>query len=113
MVLPQSPGLAPDALTAIVAFSSSVFTNWLYSSGFMVLDSAPIASFDTETNSLDPLAARLVAYAPFQRAAVWLAERLRAAQGPRYRRVPPGTAAAWHQRWPTPGRPGISGQRCR
>jgi chromatin segregation and condensation protein Rec8/ScpA/Scc1 (kleisin family) len=37
--------------------------------------------------------ARLVAYAPFQRAAHWLAERLRAAQGPRYRRVPPGTAA--------------------
>ena len=42
----------------------------------------------------DALAARLVAYAPFQRAAVWLADRLRAAQGPRYRRVPPGTAAA-------------------
>jgi segregation and condensation protein A len=41
----------------------------------------------------DALVARLVAYAPFQRAAQWLAERLRAAQGPRYRRVPPGTAA--------------------
>jgi len=36
----------------------------------------------------DALVARLVAYAPFQRAATWLAER------PRYRRVPPGTAAA-------------------
>ena len=42
----------------------------------------------------DALVARLVAYAPFQRAATWLAERLRAAEGPRYRRVPPGTAAA-------------------
>lgn len=41
----------------------------------------------------EALSARLVAYAPFQRAAHWLAERLRAAQGPRYRRVPPGTAA--------------------
>ena len=34
------------------------------------------------------LAARLVAYAPFQRAAGWLAERQRASAGPRYRRVP-------------------------
>jgi segregation and condensation protein A len=34
------------------------------------------------------LAARLVAYAPFPRAATWLAERARAADGPRYRRVP-------------------------
>lgn len=34
------------------------------------------------------LAARLVAYAPFQRAAHWLAERARAGAGPRYRRVP-------------------------
>lgn len=33
------------------------------------------------------LAARLVAYAPFQRAAVWLAERARVSAGPRYRRV--------------------------
>lgn len=41
----------------------------------------------------DALIARLVAYAPFQRAAQWLADRLRAAEGPRYRRVPPGTAA--------------------
>lgn len=40
----------------------------------------------------EALVARLVAYAPFQRAAQWLAERLRQAQGPRYRRVPPGTA---------------------
>jgi segregation and condensation protein A len=35
----------------------------------------------------EALAARLVAYAPFQRAAGWLAERLRASAGPRYRRV--------------------------
>lgn len=41
----------------------------------------------------EALVARLVAYAPFQRAAQWLADRLRQAQGPRYRRVPPGTAA--------------------
>lgn len=41
----------------------------------------------------EALTARLVAYAPFQRAALWLAERLRAAEGPRYRRVPPGTRA--------------------
>lgn len=41
----------------------------------------------------EALIARLVAYAPFQRAAQWLADRLRAAEGPRYRRVPPGTAA--------------------
>jgi segregation and condensation protein A len=41
----------------------------------------------------EALVARLVAYAPFQRAALWLADRLRAAEGPRYRRVPPGTAA--------------------
>lgn len=41
----------------------------------------------------EALVARLVAYAPFQRAAQWLAERLRAAEGPRYRRVAPGTAA--------------------
>jgi segregation and condensation protein A len=34
------------------------------------------------------LAARLVAYAPFQRAAGWLAERARDSAGPRYRRVP-------------------------
>ena len=34
------------------------------------------------------LAARLVAYAPFSRAAAWLAERAAAAAGPRYRRVP-------------------------
>ncbi len=34
------------------------------------------------------LAARLVAYAPFQRAAMWLAERAAASAGPRYRRVP-------------------------
>lgn len=40
----------------------------------------------------EALVARLVAYAPFQRAAEWLTERLRMAQGPRYRRVPPGTA---------------------
>ncbi len=36
----------------------------------------------------EALAARLVAYAPFQRAAGWLAERGRACVGPRYRRVP-------------------------
>jgi segregation and condensation protein A len=35
----------------------------------------------------EALAARLVAYAPFQRAAGWFAERLRASAGPRYRRV--------------------------
>ncbi len=35
----------------------------------------------------EALAARLVAYAPFQRAASWLAERLRDSAGPRYRRV--------------------------
>lgn len=34
------------------------------------------------------LAARLVAYAPFQRAAAWLAERAAMSAGPRYRRVP-------------------------
>lgn len=34
------------------------------------------------------LAARLVAYAPFQRAAAWLAERAHDTAGPRYRRVP-------------------------
>ncbi len=34
------------------------------------------------------LAARLVAYAPFPRAASWLAERARDCAGPRYRRVP-------------------------
>ena len=34
------------------------------------------------------LAARLVAYAPFQRAAAWLAQRARDCAGPRYRRVP-------------------------
>lgn len=39
----------------------------------------------------EALAARLIAYAPFQRTALWLAERLTAAEGPRYRRVPPGT----------------------
>jgi len=36
----------------------------------------------------EALAARLVAYAPFQRAAEWLAERARDNVGPRYRRVP-------------------------
>ena len=40
------------------------------------------------------LAARLVAYAPFQRAAAWLAERQRASAGPRYRRVPLEARAA-------------------
>lgn len=41
----------------------------------------------------EALAARLVAYAPFQRAAGWLAERGRECVGPRYRRVPvPGIA---------------------
>ncbi len=40
----------------------------------------------------EALVGRLVAYAPFQRAALWLADRLRAAERPRYRRVPPGTA---------------------
>lgn len=39
------------------------------------------------------LAARLVAYAPFQRAAAWLAERAAASAGPRYRRVPLAGAA--------------------
>lgn len=34
------------------------------------------------------LAARLIAYAPFQRAAEWLAERAGENAGPRYRRVP-------------------------
>ena len=34
------------------------------------------------------LAARLIAYAPFPRAAVWLADRTRDCAGPRYRRVP-------------------------
>ncbi|MEW6583152.1 MAG: segregation/condensation protein A [Actinomycetota bacterium] len=34
------------------------------------------------------LAARLIAYAPFQRAAEWLAERAGECAGPRYRRVP-------------------------
>ncbi len=34
------------------------------------------------------LAARLVAYAPFQRAAAWLTQRARDCAGPRYRRVP-------------------------
>lgn len=38
------------------------------------------------------LAARLVAYAPFQRAARWLADRMAASAGPRYRRVPLGGA---------------------
>jgi len=36
----------------------------------------------------EALAARLVAYAPFPRAASWLAERARDSAGPRYRRVP-------------------------
>ena len=45
------------------------------------------------------LAARLVAYAPFQRAAHWLAERARLGAGPRYRRVPLEGAA------PTPPPP--------
>jgi segregation and condensation protein A len=39
------------------------------------------------------LAARLIAYAPFPRAAAWLAERARDSAGPRYRRVPLGGAA--------------------
>lgn len=34
------------------------------------------------------LAARLIAYAPFQRASEWLAERAGESAGPRYRRVP-------------------------
>jgi segregation and condensation protein A len=34
------------------------------------------------------LASRLIAYAPFPRAAAWLAERARDSAGPRYRRVP-------------------------
>ena len=33
--------MAPDAFTATVAFSNSVFTNAVYSSGVMLLDSAP------------------------------------------------------------------------
>ncbi len=36
----------------------------------------------------EALAARIVAYAPFQRAAAWLGERGRACLGPRYRRAP-------------------------
>ncbi|MGD9573470.1 MAG: ScpA family protein [Thermoleophilia bacterium] len=36
----------------------------------------------------EALAARIVAYAPFQRAAAWLGERGRECVGPRYRRVP-------------------------
>ena len=36
----------------------------------------------------EALAARLVAYAPFQRAAAWLVEQARNHTGPRYRRVP-------------------------
>lgn len=36
----------------------------------------------------EALAARIVAYAPFQRAATWLGERGRECVGPRYRRVP-------------------------
>src|SRR6188472_3040808 len=43
MFPPHSPGLAPDALTAAVAFSSSVFTKAVYSAGVIVLDSAPIS----------------------------------------------------------------------
>ena len=39
------------------------------------------------------LAARLIAYAPFPRAAVWLADRTRDSAGPRYRRVPVEGAA--------------------
>lgn len=39
------------------------------------------------------LAARIVAYAPFRRAAAWLAEMVRAQAGPRYRRVPLAGAA--------------------
>jgi segregation and condensation protein A len=39
------------------------------------------------------LAARLVAYAPFQRAAAWLGGRAAASAGPRYRRVPIAGAA--------------------
>lgn len=39
------------------------------------------------------LAARLIAYAPFPRAAAWLSERGRAVAGPRYRRVPIAGAA--------------------
>ena len=40
------------------------------------------------------LVARLVAYAPFQRAGGWLRERFTANEGMRYRRVPIGLAAA-------------------
>jgi segregation and condensation protein A len=40
------------------------------------------------------LAARLIAFAPFPRAAGWLADRARAVAGPRYRRVPIEGAAA-------------------
>ena len=39
------------------------------------------------------LASRLIAYAPFPRAAAWLAERGRDSAGPRYRRVPIAGAA--------------------
>ncbi|MEQ8832871.1 MAG: segregation/condensation protein A [Miltoncostaeaceae bacterium] len=49
------------------------------------------------------LAARLVAYAPFQRAARWLRERAAASAGPRYRRVPMGGATP---RPPAPLDPG-------
>jgi segregation and condensation protein A len=50
------------------------------------------------------LAARLVAYAPFQRAAGWLAERGRACAGPRYRRVPIAGAAPPAPEPEAPGR---------
>ena len=40
------------------------------------------------------LAAQLIAYAPFPRVAAWLAERAATTEGPRYRRVPLGAAAA-------------------
>jgi segregation and condensation protein A len=40
------------------------------------------------------LASRLIAYAPFTRAAAWLADRARDSAGPRYRRVPIAGAPA-------------------
>ena len=43
MVSSSFSGLAPEAFTAAVAFSSSAFTNAVYSAGVIVLDSAPIS----------------------------------------------------------------------
>ena len=58
------------------------------------------------------LAARLIAYAPFPRAAVWLADRTRDSAGPRYRRVPVEGAAPPPVSREPPGRCATRCGRC-